>query len=551
MIRKSIQMLLFDYFRKSVLDSTYLSAGYQEKLLYRIISKNAETTFGKEHLFSSIKSIQDYQVQVPILEYSHYASYIDRIQAGEKMVLTAEPVHYFVLTSGSTTGKQKLIPITSSSQKGWWIVLLASQGIIRRYNYSRQINQGVGVMLVSPSMGKTIRNVEFGPVSAALARKAKLFWSNFSLIPYEVNNILDSDSRRYLILRFMIEHENISFINAPFIPTLLIFSEVLRRNIESLIRDLSDGSINRDLQLSTIERRLFSRYLRVDKEKASKLAKFIDKIDEIRPRDIWPRLGWLYTALGPTFRNYEERVKELYEPDNIWGVPYIASEGVMGFPLLPNSYSHIPAITSTFLEFIPENDWSVDNPQTLLVQDLEINQRYEIVISNTNGLYRYRVGDIIQIDGSIGALPTFRIISRTKEFLSVSWEKSSDAQVVWAVQKSLEQLAISANDYVFDIDHSITPSRYRLWIEFSSQYTNVRQDLIQQLDKYLCLANPIYNILRTAGEISPPIVAELPKNTFERLRYDREQHGLPSEQLKILHILTSKNQLDALLNQTM
>lgn len=44
----------------------------------------------------------------------------------------------------------------------------------------------------------------------------------------------------------------------------------------------------------------------------------------------------------------------------------------------------------------------LDQPQTYLPDEVEIGQRYEVVITQISGLYRYRMGDIIRVIGFEG-----------------------------------------------------------------------------------------------------------------------------------------------------
>ncbi|MDQ6802466.1 MAG: GH3 auxin-responsive promoter family protein [Acidobacteriota bacterium] len=86
----------------------------QEKILFRFL--RGESDFAKQHDFSSIKTIRDYQQAVPLRRYEDFQPWIDRIAAGEKNVLTPERVDLFEPTSGSS-GATKLIPYTASLQR--------------------------------------------------------------------------------------------------------------------------------------------------------------------------------------------------------------------------------------------------------------------------------------------------------------------------------------------------------------------------------------------------------------------------------------------------
>jgi hypothetical protein len=86
----------------------------QEKILFRLL--RGASDFAKQHDFSSIKTVHDYQRAVPTRRYEDFQPWIDRIAAGEENVLTTERVKLLEPTSGSS-GATKLIPYTASLQR--------------------------------------------------------------------------------------------------------------------------------------------------------------------------------------------------------------------------------------------------------------------------------------------------------------------------------------------------------------------------------------------------------------------------------------------------
>src|SRR5690349_713940 len=87
------------------------SGAVQERILLRILRRNAQTAFGRSHGFSSIRSWVDYQGRVPVRTYDDFASEMERVEAGEPNVLTATRIDHFEPTSGSS-GASKRIPYT-------------------------------------------------------------------------------------------------------------------------------------------------------------------------------------------------------------------------------------------------------------------------------------------------------------------------------------------------------------------------------------------------------------------------------------------------------
>ena len=82
----------------------------QRDLLQRILKSNQDTAYGRQHGFSRMNSVQDYQDGVPVGDYEAFRSWVDRLKEGERRVLTSEDPYLFALTSG-TAGQPKFIPV--------------------------------------------------------------------------------------------------------------------------------------------------------------------------------------------------------------------------------------------------------------------------------------------------------------------------------------------------------------------------------------------------------------------------------------------------------
>ena len=78
------------------------------KLLMRLVHKNRNTDFGRKHHFDAIHSVQDDQEKVPFTAYEDYQDYVERTaETGEQNLMTADPIVYFALTSGTLSLMKK------------------------------------------------------------------------------------------------------------------------------------------------------------------------------------------------------------------------------------------------------------------------------------------------------------------------------------------------------------------------------------------------------------------------------------------------------------
>lgn len=164
--------------------------GTQHRKLLEIVGRNADTEYGKEYGFSSIRALEDYRGRVPIVDYDGIKERIDQIVAGARNVLTAEDPVMFAQTSG-TTGDAKYIPVTPtcrgrdhSDPMRTWSFHAANEhpGTFR----------GKLVSMVSPAVeGLTESGLPYGSTSGHIYQNMPRVVRSAYAIPYEVFLISD------------------------------------------------------------------------------------------------------------------------------------------------------------------------------------------------------------------------------------------------------------------------------------------------------------------------------------------------------------------------
>ncbi|MDY0202404.1 MAG: GH3 auxin-responsive promoter family protein, partial [Tenuifilaceae bacterium] len=87
----------------------------QEEQILDMISKAQDTEFGKEYNFSEIKTIEQFQRNVPITNYEGLKPYVDKLREGEKDVLWPGEIRWFAKSSGTTSDKSKFIPVSRTA----------------------------------------------------------------------------------------------------------------------------------------------------------------------------------------------------------------------------------------------------------------------------------------------------------------------------------------------------------------------------------------------------------------------------------------------------
>jgi hypothetical protein len=171
------------------------------------------------------------------------------------------------------------------------------------------------------------------------------------------------------------------------------------------------------------------------------------------PRDLWSIKGIIGSGVDSLV--YKEKIKEL------WGRPpldlYSCTEaGIIAMQAWDyEGMNFIPQLN--FLEFIPEDEqlkWQMDRsykPQTLLLDEVEAGENYEIVITNFHGgvMTRYRVGDMIRItalaDDKLGIkLPQMCFERRVDDIIDFFVVRFTE-KTIW---QAIESTGIAYEDWI-------------------------------------------------------------------------------------------------------
>ena len=87
----------------------------QREVFTDLIRTASDTEWGKLYNYATIDSYQAFQEQVPIQSYEAIKPYVDRLKAGEQNLLWPTEINWFAKSSGTTSGKSKLIPVSKEA----------------------------------------------------------------------------------------------------------------------------------------------------------------------------------------------------------------------------------------------------------------------------------------------------------------------------------------------------------------------------------------------------------------------------------------------------
>jgi hypothetical protein len=168
--------------------------------------------------------------------------------------------------------------------------------------------------------------------------------------------------------------------------------------------------------------------------------------------EIWPNLAF-YVHGGVAFEPYKKGFNKLLGKPITYIETYLASEGFLAYQNRQNAKGmRLATNNNIFFEFVPfdQNNFDlegnmVDNPETLMVHEVEKNKNYAILISTNAGTWRYLIGDTIQfVDVEKCEIV---ITGRTRHFLSLVGEHLSVDNMNKAINLVSDELNITIGEF--------------------------------------------------------------------------------------------------------
>ena len=467
-------------------------AAAQRSRLQSLLTQHQQTVFGREYSFGQIHTPEEYQRAVPMQDYEGFRPYINRMMQGESQVLVNEPVEMFTLTSG-TTGQPKYIPVTASSERGG--SNLMRQWLYRILRDHPRFLHGASVGVVSPAIeGHTAAGIPYGSVSGRIYQQIPRLVQRSYAIPYPVFELKDYDARYIAIARFALAR-SVSFLCTPNPSTLLRLAQVMTHQQEALIRAIHDGTLGIAGE-PTLHAQLRP-WLKPQPQRAKVLARIAEQTNALRPQECWPELALLGCWTGGSVGTQAQRLTADYGPVPVRDLGYMASEARVTLPFQDNTASGILDLTLNYYEFIPEAALDEPNPPVLLSHELEVGQRYGILITTPGGLYRYHINDIVEVTGFYHQAPVLAFIRKGKDMSNLTGEKLHVNHILMAIAQVQQQFGLTIGQYrlVPNGEHM----RYDLYLELLEERDDrwMQHIFLPAIDQAIARLNTEYDQKRS------------------------------------------------------
>lgn len=483
--------------------------GYQERLLLGLIKKNKNTKFGRAHFFERIKSVEDYQANVPIMKYDGFRDYIEEIKQGKQQILTKEDVLLFGLTSG-TTGSPKYCPITQSFVDGYrrnWEIWM--------YNACKDhpgmFNGRIFTMISPEKEGYLSGGIPYGAISGMIVQHEPGFIRRMYAVPYVAFSIKDYEARYYTILRFAIQAD-ITWLVTPNPSMVIMLAKKAIYHRKRIIEDIEKGTLNSTMQIDESIRKEMERFLKPDKKRADELRK-----QEFLPKNYWPNLSVIGCWKEGTLSIYLKLFSKYYGNAAVRDIGLISTEGHSSIPVEDDGGHGILALTNHFYEFIP-----VGHKIAVTCDKLEQDKEYFLVLTTAAGFYRYHTNDIVKVVGFHKKAPVIEFLHKGEHITSITGEKLTEWQVVNAVRRASHKAGIFVDS--FTAVANARAARYDFLVEFHDIPKNAKI-LMKLVDEELMNLNIEYKSKRKSGRLKAPVMRVIRSGSYHALHKLKSANG--------------------------
>ncbi|MBK1894451.1 GH3 auxin-responsive promoter family protein [Chryseobacterium paridis] len=434
----------------------------QEKLLLSLIATAKKTLFGREHQFENIRSITDFQQNVPIADYEDLKPYIERVKKGQSNILWTDTPEYFAKTSGTTSGS-KYIPI---SKEGMPYQIAGAQSALFHY-ISKKENAnfvtGKMIFLQGSPILEEVYGIKTGRLSGIVAHHIPNYLQKSRLPSWETNIIDDWETKVDKIVEET-EKENMTLISGiP--PWLIMYFEKLNEKHGKKIKEL------------------------------------------------FPNLQLIVTG-GVNYEPYRDKMEDLMGGDVDIIQTFPASEGFFAFQ---DDYTKEGLLLLTnhgiFYEFVPLEEYGKPGARRLTLKDIELNKDYALILTTNSGLWAYSIGDVVRF---IDKKPHRILVSgRTKHFTSAFGEHVIAFEVEEAMKATLEKYSAQITE--FHLAPQVNPAEglpfHEWFIEFEKEPADL-QIFRDELDEQLRKRNNYYDDLISGNILQKLHISRLRKNAF-------------------------------------
>jgi hypothetical protein len=381
----------------------------QLRVLKKLLKKARFTEFGQQYRFDEIllsKHVgKKFQEQVPVSNYdSIYKAWWNKTMAGTPNVCWPGKIRYYALSSGTSEAASKYLPITTDLLRGNKIAMIKQLLSLRTYENIPLATVGKGWLALGGSTDLQKGAGYFaGDLSGITVKRSPFWFQPFYKPGKKIAREKDWNKKLEEIVEKAPQWDIGFLIGVPAWIQMCMEMVIARYQLKNI-------------------------------------------------HEIWPNLA-VFVHGGVHFEPYKKGFEKLLGKPITYIETYLASEGFIAYQ--DKQYAKgMRLVTSEhlFLEFVPFNEQNftangdlVNNPEALMIHEVEEGKDYALLISTSAGAWRYLIGDTVRFVDKENC--EIIITGRTKHFLSLVGEHLSVDNMNRAIQVAAEKLNISIPEF--------------------------------------------------------------------------------------------------------
>lgn len=450
--------------------------------------------------------IEKFQNKIPIVNYEDIKEFVEKEKVGKSNVLLSDKIKLFELTSGSTSDV-KYIPYTEKFLKSYMNGVFA--WIYNLYQNNKRLFLGSSYWSVSPILKReavTSGGIRVGieDDTSYFDKVSAFFLNKLFTVPKEIKNIQNMEDFLLITAVFLLLSENLAMISVwspSFLMILLDFIEKNHKVICQIVKSEDLGTeffADKNLGNKKYFQIIQKKYRKLWKKNRSKfLINYFEKYEknilskndktqnlEITEKNneneimaenknletksgnkivenfvdysvIWEKLSlvscWADSDSYEIFIKLKEKLNPNKKNINLkfQGKGLMSTECIVSFPLENVENGSVVAYNSFFYEFIQVSDDKLENRSPKFLDELELGERYCVVVTTNAGLYRYNTNDIVEVTGFYHKIPIVKFVGRINNFSDIVGEKLKNSFVEKQVLTTLEENNIKGEFLLF------------------------------------------------------------------------------------------------------
>jgi hypothetical protein len=375
-------------------------AAAQQAELLRLVRQAADTAFGRAHSFAEIASVADFQARVPLRRYEDFwrdwwQPHFPQLDS----ISWPGRIPFFALSSGTSTGKTKYIPISAAMMRS---NRHAALDILVHHVANRPQSHVLGgrsfLLGGATDLQEEAPGVASGDLSGIAASRTPLWARSLTFPPPEIALMRDWEAK-----------------------------------IDACIARLPAADIRAITGTPSWLLVLFERHAAATGR-------------PMLARDLYPDLELIVHG-GVNFAPYRPRFEAFLAGSHAeLREVYPASEGFIAIADAGPADGLAPLLDiGLFLEFVPVEELESPNPRRFWLADIETGVNYAIALSSCAGVWAYLLGDTVRFLSH--RPPRLVVTGRISYMMSAFGEHLIGEEIEDAVATAARTIAADVTDF--------------------------------------------------------------------------------------------------------